>query len=601
MKIIITSIITLLITIKLSSCDNFFDLPSSYDIPTKKLPTHAEYDFIIVGAGSGGSPVTNRLSENKNWNILLLEAGKHEGIFNQIPVLATAFQFSNYNWGYRVEPSKNACLGMKDKRCTWPRGKSLGGTSTLNNMIHTRGNKLDFDKWSEMGNYGWSFNEVLPYFKKSEKFHVTGKYDKSYHNSDGNVCVEYSPYQSPLATTFLRAGQQLGYNITDVNGAEQVGFSYVPFNLDKGARCSAAKAYLRVKRSNLDIVTEARVLRVLINSQNKAYGVEYEKKGEKYKVYSSKEIILSAGTIDTPKLLMLSGIGPKEHLKKLGIPVVKDSQVGGNLQEHIGFWGLTFLVNKPVTLMMRRIFTLPMISKYLFKRNGPFSLPGGPESIAFLKTKYANDSRPDVEVLFIGAALNTDYGIAYRRGYGISDDVYYKIYKPIEGKDTFTIWPILQYPKSRGKILLRSKNPNDDPIINGNFFDDPLDVEIILEGIKYAIELVDTEPFKEYSPKINTLKVPGCDHFNFGSDDYWRCAIRHIPAMENHEVGTVKMGPIDDPSAVVDPELKVYGVDGLRCSDASIMPLIPAGHINANIYMIGEKAADMIIKKYQGY
>lgn len=420
-----------------------------------------------------------------------------------------------------------------------------------------------------------------------------------YHNTDGNVCVEYSPYRSPLATAFIQAGQQIGYNITDTNGPEQMGFSYVPLNLDKGARCSAAKAYLRLKRSNLDIVTEARVLQVLINSHNKAYGLEYEKNGKKYKIYASKEIILSAGTIDSAKLLMLSGIGPKEHLQELGIPVKKDAQVGGNLQEHIGFWGLNFLVNKPVTLILNRVFNVPTISEYIFNRKGPFSLPGGPESIAFLKTKYANDSRPDVELLFIGAGLSTDYGLVFRRGYGLSDKVYYKMFKPMEGKDICTFWPILQYPKSQGRIMLKSKNPYDDPIINGNFFDDPMDVEIILEGIKYAIRLVDTEPFREFKPRINNLKVPGCNKFEFGTDDYWRCAIRHIPAMENHEVGTVKMGPISDPNAVVDPELRVYGIYGLRVIDASCMPIIPSGHVNANIYMIGEKGADMIKRTWQ--
>lgn len=174
MRIIISIIFGLILMTKSKESDNFFDLRSSYDIPTKKLPTLTEYDFIVVGAGSGGSAVTNRLSENRNWTVLLLEAGKHEGILNQIPMAATAFQFTGYNWGYRVEPNKNACLGMKDQRCTWPRGKSLGGTSTLNNMIHTRGNRLDFDRWAEMGNYGWSFAEILPYFKKSERFRVPG-------------------------------------------------------------------------------------------------------------------------------------------------------------------------------------------------------------------------------------------------------------------------------------------------------------------------------------------------------------------------------------------------------------------------------------------
>ncbi|XP_011315257.1 glucose dehydrogenase [FAD, quinone] isoform X1 [Fopius arisanus] len=571
----------------------------SFDIPTVIIPTRAEYDFIIVGAGSGGSVITNRLSENRKWKILLLEAGKPEGILNQIPILVSNFQQTDYNWGYRVEEQKSACLGMKDRRCTWPRGKSLGGTSTLNYMIHTRGNRLDYDQWAALGNDGWSYEEVLPYFRKSERFRVPGPYNSSFHGEDGPLCVEHAPYHTKLASSFLKAGQHLGYEVLDCNGPQQIGFSYLQLNMDKGSRCSASRAYLRIKRSNLDIVTDARVTKILIDNENRVQGVKFVKNGVTQTVRARKEVVLSAGTIDSAKLLMLSGIGPKQHLEDLGITVLRDLPVGHNLYEHIGFLGLTFMVNQSLSFLQNRLVTPRYIMDYALHRSGPLSTPGGAEALAFIRTKYAIDSRPDVELLFNAGSLHSDNGVAVRKGYGVSDQVYNAVFKPIEGKDAFSIWPITQNPRSHGRIILKSKNPFDDPIIQPNFFQHPADIEIILEAIKHALRIVSTPPFEKYGARVHTIKIPGCESLQFDSDDYWRCAIRHLPSMMNHEIGTAKMGPSTDPSAVVDPRLRVHGVLGLRVIDASVMPTMPVGHINAGIFMIGEKGADMIKQDWE--
>ncbi|XP_015112867.1 glucose dehydrogenase [FAD, quinone] [Diachasma alloeum] len=599
-----TAIVSLLL-IEPSIGANMFQLFSSYgfresfDIPIVAIPTRAEYDFIIVGAGSGGSVVTNRLSENRKWKILLLEAGKPEGILNQIPILVSNFQQTDYNWGYRVEEQKNACLGMKDRRCTWPRGKSLGGTSTLNYMIHTRGNRFDYDHWAELGNDGWSYEDVLPYFKKSERFRVPGVYNKSFHGEDGPLCVEHAPYHTKLATSYLKAGQHLGYEVLDYNGPQQIGFSYLQLNMDKGSRCSASRAYLRIKRSNLDIVTDARVTKVLIDDQKRVHGVELIKNGATQTVRASREVILSAGTIDSAKLLMLSGIGPKQHLEDLGIKALKDLPVGYNLYEHIGFLGLTFMVNQSVSLLQNQLVAPRYLMDYALRRSGPFSTPGGAEALAFIRTKYAVDSRPDVELLFNGGSLHSDNGLAVRKGYGVSDEVYNAVFKPIEGKHAFSIWPITQNPRSYGRIFLKSKNPLDDPIIQPHFFEHPADVEIILEGVKHAISIVSTPPFQKYGARLHDIKIPGCQAFQFGSDDYWRCGIRHLPSMMNHEIGTAKMGPSTDASAVVDARLRVHGVQRLRVIDASVMPTMPVGHVNAGIFMIGEKGADMIKQDWE--
>ncbi|XP_043270259.1 glucose dehydrogenase [FAD, quinone]-like [Venturia canescens] len=580
--------------------DTLLDEIKSYglvgnDIRTVPWPVHSKYDFIVVGSGSGGSSVANRLSENSKWRILLIEAGIPENLIVQIPVTVSTLQQTPYNWGYRVQPQKKACLGMKDRRCTWPRGKSLGGTSSINYMIHNRGNKLDYDEWAEDGNEGWSYEDVLPYYRKSERFRVPGNYNSSYHGKNGHLCVEHVPYHSPLATEFLKAGKDLGYEVVDYNGAEQIGFSYLQVNMDRGTRCSASKAYLRVERPNLDIVTQAQVTKILIDEKKRAYGIEYKKKGRTDKVYVRKEVILSAGTIDSAKLLMLSGVGPSDHLEELGIEVIKDAKVGYNLYEHLGFLGITFKINASVTLVLSRVVTNPKnFIDYGLHRKGPITLPGGPESIAFMRTKYALDERPDLELLFIGSSIAADNGLSVYKGYGVSDEAYKKVYKPLENRDAWTVWPIVQNPRSHGRIKLKSKDPFEAPIIEGNFFTHPIDVEILLEGVKQVINISKTERFQAYGSQIHKAKVPGCTKYAFGSDDYWRCAIRHLPATMNHVIGTAKMGPASDPDAVVDPQLKVHGIERLRVVDASIMPKIPVGHINAGIYMIGEKAADMI-------
>lgn len=415
-----------------------------------------------------------------------------------------------------------------------------------------------------------------------------------YHNEDGYVYVEYAPYHTKLATAYLKAGQELGYDVVDYNGQNQIGFSYIQLNMDRGTRCSAARAYLdTIDRANLNIVTGARVMKVLIDDEKRAYGVEYVKNGMSKQVLSTKEVVLSAGTIDSAKLLMLSGIGPKDHLEKLDIPVIQDSKVGYNMHEHIGFLGLTFLVNQSVSLLQSRISPGAALEYFLLK-DGIMTIPGGAEALSFIKTKYAINEKPDVELLFVSGSIHSDNGVVLKKALRITDDVYNAVFKPIEGKDAWSIWPIVQYPRSIGRLTLQSKNPFDPPKMDPNFFSHPADLEIILEGVKHAINISRTEAFQAYGSRLHDLKIPGCRQFEFASDDYWRCAIKHLPSMMNHEVGTVKMGPQTDASAVVDPQLRVYGVQRLRVADASIMPTIPSGHVNAGIYMIGEKAADMI-------
>ncbi|KAL7288993.1 hypothetical protein TKK_0016951 [Trichogramma kaykai] len=592
-KLVILFVVGIAASVNSQSILDIFRSHNKVNMNIVSEPSNIPYDFIVVGAGSGGSVVANRLSEQGKWRVLLIEAGPAEGVLNQIPMLVSFFQLTDYNWGYKVEPQKNACLGMKNHQCPWPRGKCLGGTSTLNYMIHTRGNPIDYDIWAALGNEGWSYHDVLPYFKKSEKFKVPGVTNSSYHSSDGYLCVEHVPFHTELATAFLKAGKRKGYKVLDYNGKEQIGFSYIQVNMEDGKRCSAATAYLRVRRPNLHVLTNAQVTKVLIHDR-KAYGVQYIRNGKKYTVKATKEVILSAGTIDSAKLLMLSGIGPKEHLEEVGINVIQNSQVGYNMYEHVGFLGLTFMVNQSVSLSQAKLARPSVLMEYVLHNKGMMTIPGGAEALAFIRTKYAPDSRPDVELLFASGSLHSDGGLSLRKALGVSDELYDTVFRPVQGKDAWSIWPIVQNPRSVGRIKLRSKNPLEKPIIQPNFFEHPADVEIILEGVKHAIELSKTEPFAAYDSKLHDIKIPGCKRYEFASDDYWRCAIKHLPSMMNHEVGTVKMGPANDSSAVVDPQLRVHGIEGLRVVDASVMPTMPVGHVNAGIFMIGEKASDMI-------
>ncbi|XP_011315326.1 glucose dehydrogenase [FAD, quinone] [Fopius arisanus] len=599
MRVIFGMLISLLLThssvgIHILRLLTEYGLTTTYGIRTEQLPRFNEYDFIIVGAGPGGSPVANRLSENKNWRILLLEAGGPEGILQQIPMLPTIN--TKYDWQYKYEPRKKACLGLRDRRCLCPKGKSLGGTSTINGMVYSRGHKLDFDIWAEQGNYGWSYDEVLPYFKKSERANLREPVDKSYHGKNGYVHVQNTPWRSPMTDLFLEAGKELGYDIVDYNGRQQIGFSDNQLTMVNGTRCSASKAYLRIRRSNLDIVTEATVSRVLIDDNNHAYGVEFIKNNKTYRVNAGKEVILSAGTINTPQLLMLSGIGPKDHLDELGIKVVKDARVGYNLCDHVAFIGLTFLVNQSFTFLQQAISTPGAALQYAINGTGPFSTPF-PGGLAFTRTKFATDARPDLEIVLQAGSFNVDPRKGRARG--ITEEVYDTVWKPLEGQTTWGIWPSTQLARSKGRVTLRSTNIKDHPIIDANLLDDPNDLEVLVEGVKFAIEISKSKTLQRYGSRLHDIKIPGCETLEFNSDDYWRCAIRQLTTTFNHEMGTAKMGPATDPTAVVDPELRVHGVGGLRVIDASIMPEVPVGHLAATIYMIAEKGADMIKQSWQ--
>ena len=554
-----------------------------------------EYDFIIIGAGSAGCTLANRLSENPKWNVLLIEAGGSENLLMDVPMMVHYLQGYKVNWGYKTERSDKYCLGMKNNQCNWPRGKVMGGSSVLNYMVYTRGNERDYNNWADLGNPGWDYENVTQYFRKLEN-NIVPSASPNYRGKGGPVTVSNIPYKSASANAFVRAGVEKGYNYVDYNGPKQVGFAYLQATVKDGKRQSTNVAYLYpIKgRKNLHVKKNSHVTKLLIDNSKNVYGVQFISRGRTYSVNTTKEVILSAGAINSPQILMLSGIGPSKHLKQLGINPVMNSAVGYNLMDHAAPGALTVLVNA-TTLTHSMLFDLKTLEKYMLNFKGPLTSAGAVEALAFIDTEKPKDpdGYPDVELMHLGGSISIDK--VFQNNFGLRDDIYEEMFEPLGvDQNAFMVFPMVLRPKSRGRIKLRSKNPFDHPVILPNYFSDHHDIDISIRAIRAMIDLLDTNAFRKINARLFNMPLPGCRQHAFNSDDYWECYTRHITFTIYHHCGTVKMGPPSDKRAVVDPTLKVYGVKNLRVADASIMPEIPAGHTNGPTIMIGEKAADMI-------
>lgn len=488
---------------------------------------------------------------------------------------------------------------MEGGRCNWPRGKVLGGSSVLNYMLYLRGNKKDYDIWESLGNEGWGYKDVLYYFKKSEDNQNPYLAQTPYHSTGGYMTVSEAPYQTPLLSAFIDAGAELGYLNRDINGEKQTGFMVAQGTTRRGSRCSTSKAFLRPAkdRPNLHIAMHAHVTKVMIDPKSKiAFGVEFVRYKMLHRIRARKEVILSAGTVNTAQLLMLSGVGPAEELKKHRIPLIQDLYVGKNLQDHIGLGGLTFMINKDVAIVENRLHTVKTLMEYAVLGQGPLTIMGGVEGLAFVNTKYSNASEdfPDIEFHFVSGSTNSDGGEQLRKIHGLSEAFYDAVFRPINNMDVWSIIPMLLRPKSKGYIQLRSANPYDYPYIYPNYLSDETDLKTLIEGVKIAVTVSRTRAFRRYGSSLNKYVFPACSQTQRYSDAYWECMIRQYTSTIYHPVGTAKMGPYWDPEAVVDPQLRVYGVKGLRVVDGSIMPNLVSGNTNAPIIMIGEKGSDMV-------
>ncbi|XP_060834882.1 glucose dehydrogenase [FAD, quinone]-like [Rhopalosiphum padi] len=565
--------------------------------PINQARVLPEYDFIVVGAGSAGAVVASRLSEIKKWQVLLIEAGQHATHLMDIPLAAPLWQFSTINWNYKTVPMNNSCLGFEGRRCKFPRGKVMGGSSILNYMIYTRGNRKDYDDWAKMGNTGWDYDSVLKYFMKSENANLS-QADSGYHGKNGLLSVTDVPYRTPIAKAFVDAGSQIGLPVVDVNGEKQIGINYLQTTMKNGRRWSTNTAFLfpAKRRLNLHVKKLSTVTRILIDRETKnAIGVEFVSKGKKYRVFVRKEVIVSGGSINSPQLLMLSGIGPKQHLADHRIPLVKDLPVGENLMDHVALGSLIMSINESVSIRLNNSFEDPnALNDYLVRGVGINTVPGGAEALALVDTERpgSSDGRANLELLMASGTYSSHElmpGLC-----GMRDDLYNAVYRATEGAGGFTVFPMLMHPKSRGRVWLKNADPFRHPLIDPNYFADETDLDVIVAGVRLFQQMLRTGPMKSLDAKILDTPLPGCRQHVFDTDAYWKCSARQISFTIYHLSGTCKMGPASDATAVVDPRLRVHGVRGLRVVDASIMPEVPSAHTNAPTIMIAEKASDMI-------
>jgi choline dehydrogenase len=522
------------------------------------------YDYIIVGAGSAGCVLANRLAAPPDTRVLLLEAGGRDSSpYIHMPAgIARLAGNSRVDWRYYTEPEPN----LLGRRLYWPRGRVLGGSSSINAMCYTRGNARDYDEWAQLAGEQWSYANVLPYFKKSEAQALGAS---EYHGADGPLSVENLKYRNPLSTVFVSAGVEYGLTHNpDFNGPMQEGVGFYQVTQRDGRRCSSARAYLRpaLSRANLHVRTHCLVTRILF-SGTRAIGVEYSHQGARLAAHAAREVVLAAGAIASPHLLLLSGVGPADDLRAFGIRVIaRAPEVGRCLQDHLDFCTL-YKCTRPITYDLSSLQEVAVAIRYLLTRSGP-GVSNVAEAGAFVRSRLAKDERPDVQLHFVPAQLD-DHGRNRLPGHG------------------FTVHACALRPESRGRITLRSGRPDEPPRIQPCYLSSASDMDVLLEGISVSREIIHSSAF---APFRGTEVFPG-----EGVHDRQQIegVVRRKAETIYHPVGTCRMG--SDADAVVDAELCVRGIESLRVVDASVMPRLIGGNTNAPTIMIAEKAASIML------
>ena len=523
-------------------------------------------DYVIIGAGSAGCAMAYRLAEAGRRVTVIEAGGSDAGPFIQMPAaLSYPMNMGMYDWGLQSEPEPH----LGGRRLVTPRGKVIGGSSSINGMVYVRGHARDFDTWAEMGADGWAYADVLPYFKRMEQSH--GGSGPEYRGTDGPLHITRGPRKNPLFDAFIKAGEQAGYPVTpDYNGQQQEGFGPMEATIYKGRRWSAANAYLKPAMAGGNVhILRGNARRVVIEN-GRATGVEVDQGGEPFVVRAGREVILAASSLNSPKLLMLSGIGPAAELARHGIALVADRPgVGANLQDHLEIY-FQFAAAQPVTLYKYwNLWGKAMIgAQWLFTGKG-LGASNQFEACAFIRSRAGIDY-PDIQYHFLPIAVRYD-GKAAAGGHGFQAHV-----GPMRSK-------------SRGSVTLRSANPNDAPVIRFNYMSHPDDWTEFRAAIRLTREVFGQAAM---APFVKHEIQPG---LNVQSDDEIDAFLREHAESAYHPCGTARMGRRSDPMAVVDPECRVIGVEGLRLADSSVFPQVTNGNLNAPSIMVGEKAADHIL------
>ena len=536
----------------------------------KTLPEKC--DYLIVGSGAAGAIVAARLSENPDASVILLEAGgKNNSLLLRVPGLGfAAANHPKYNWGFEAEPSP----AMDNRKLIWLQGRVLGGSSSINGMIYTRGHSREYDIWRQMGCEGWGSNDVLPYFKRLESFEDSNSRELG---KEGPVSIRKAKPDLEICDAFLQAARDEGYPIlSDMNSDVTEGFGFYDINVGAGRRMSAATSYHEPisKRRNLMVIPHAQVVKILIEN-NSANGVEFFWKGKFRQLFAGKEVVLSSGAIKTPQLLMLSGIGPENELEKFGIKVKLNSpKVGKTLQNHVCYRP-QYLCSAPISSSkhLQPLNILKAGMNYVFDKSGPlaetYAVAGG-----FLKTDKTLEV-PDAQVVLLSALGPTKTGGA---GYKIRDLL------PDEHGFGLTVYQ--GSPRSRGSVTLRSPDPFDQPLITSGYFSDPYDMEVLKTAVKKMRKMMKQPAISQF---IKKELAPGED---IEDEKSLEKEIRRNGATAYHQCASCAMGPEDD--SVLNEKLQVRGIDKLRIADASVMPRIPNAALHAPSMMIGEKAAALI-------
>ncbi|KOC66688.1 Glucose dehydrogenase [acceptor], partial [Habropoda laboriosa] len=538
------------------------------------------YDFIVVGSGAAGSIVASRLSEIEDWNVLLVEAGGDEPAGSEVPSNLQLFLGGKLDWQYHTTNESYACLSTNGS-CYWPRGKNFGGSTLHHGMAYHRGHAKDFERWVELGNEGWGWDDVMPYYLKSEDNREIGRVSPKYHATGGLMTVERFPYQPPFAWSILDAADEAGFGTTeDLVGEKITGFTVAQTISKDGVRETPYRSFVERfrDRKNLHVMDNSLVTKINFN-MNKVTGVDILRNGTKYRVNVKREVIVSGGAINSPQLLLLSGIGPKEHLESKNVPVVHDLPgVGENLHNHQSF-GIDYVLDEDYYSELNE----KSANQYIYNQTGPLSCTGLAQVTGILASNLTTADDPDIQIFFAGyqAVCNPKENIADLGVHG--------------SKQSVRFTSVNVRPTSRGRITLNSNNPQDPPIIWSNDMGNEHDRNVVVQGIHAILKLAETETMKKLGLTMQHKVIPQCaEKSEPYTDEYWLCAVTYDTRPENHQTGSAKMGPKSDPMAVVDLRLRVYGVEGLRVADASAIPIVVSGNPVASINMVGERVADFI-------